>query len=112
MFLVLPTVENDPENAATAEKRLANGGVAGTTGLEPATSDVTGRRSNQLNYVPAICRNFLILTRGFCCRYMRHEGCRILLALSFESETIGCREANSRSSGRGAGGSEEVLTWV
>ena len=29
--------------------------LAGTTGLEPATSDVTGRRSNQLNYVPA-CR--------------------------------------------------------
>ena len=26
--------------------------VAGTTGLEPATSDVTGRRSNQLNYDP------------------------------------------------------------
>src|SRR5579863_10431990 len=24
--------------------------MAGTTGLEPATSDVTGRRSNQLNY--------------------------------------------------------------
>jgi hypothetical protein len=31
--------------------------MAGTTGLEPATSDVTGRRSNQLNYVPALCRN-------------------------------------------------------
>lgn len=30
--------------------------MAGTTGLEPATSDVTGRRSNQLNYVPASCR--------------------------------------------------------
>ena len=29
--------------------------MAGTTGLEPATSDVTGRRSNQLNYVP-LCR--------------------------------------------------------
>ena len=29
-------------------------GVAGTTGLEPATSDVTGRRSNQLNYVPFV----------------------------------------------------------
>ena len=27
--------------------------MAGSTGLEPATSDVTGRRSNQLNYDPA-----------------------------------------------------------
>ncbi len=26
--------------------------MAGRTGLEPATSDVTGRRSNQLNYRP------------------------------------------------------------
>ena len=28
--------------------------LAGTTGLEPATSDVTGRRSNQLSYVPLL----------------------------------------------------------
>ena len=34
--------------------------LAGTTGLEPATSDVTGRRSNQLNYVPAF---LFIVTR-------------------------------------------------
>src|SRR4051812_22610603 len=33
--------------------------MAGTTGLEPATSDVTGRRSNQLNYVPAMSRRCL-----------------------------------------------------
>jgi hypothetical protein len=26
--------------------------MAGTTGLEPATSAVTGQHSNQLNYVP------------------------------------------------------------
>ena len=39
--------------------------MAGTTGLEPATSAVTGQRSNQLNYVPNTrslqaldCRNF------------------------------------------------------
>ena len=29
--------------------------VAGTTGLEPATSAVTGQRSNQLSYVPTGC---------------------------------------------------------
>ena len=33
--------------------RISLKGMAGTTGLEPATSDVTGRRSNQLNYVPS-----------------------------------------------------------
>ena len=27
--------------------------MAGTTGLEPAASCVTGKRSNQLNYAPA-----------------------------------------------------------
>ena len=27
--------------------------LAGTTGLEPATSAVTGQRSNQLSYVPS-----------------------------------------------------------
>ncbi len=40
--------DSGPPAAAQSLERMA-----GTTGLEPATSDVTGRRSNQLNYVPA-----------------------------------------------------------
>ncbi len=35
--------------------------MAGTTGLEPATSAVTGQRSNQLSYVPKIVFNNLDL---------------------------------------------------
>ena len=31
------------------------GKVAGVTGLEPAASGVTGRRSNQLSYTPNKC---------------------------------------------------------
>jgi hypothetical protein len=31
--------------------------LAGTTGLEPAASAVTGQRSNQLNYVPTRSRD-------------------------------------------------------
>ena len=37
--------------------------LAGATGLEPATSDVTGRRSNQLNYAPNyFIQNLLLKT--------------------------------------------------
>ena len=35
--------------------------MAGTTGLEPATSAVTGQRSNQLSYVPKIVFNNLAI---------------------------------------------------
>jgi hypothetical protein len=42
---------------ALISKRKGRGrfaeGMAGTTGLEPAASAVTGQRSNQLNYVPS-----------------------------------------------------------
>jgi hypothetical protein len=39
-----------PETTQTADLQGKN--LAGATGLEPATSGVTGRRSNQLNYAP------------------------------------------------------------
>ncbi len=35
--------------------------MAGTTGLEPATSAVTGQRSNQLSYVPTSALNTLVV---------------------------------------------------
>ena len=34
--------------------------MAGTTGLEPATSAVTGQRSNQLSYVPQVSTHSLL----------------------------------------------------
>jgi hypothetical protein len=37
--------------------------MAGATGLEPAASCVTGRRSNQLNYAPALKTHSLLLPR-------------------------------------------------
>ena len=36
--------------------------MAGATGLEPATSGVTGRRSNQLNYAPTLYLNHYAYT--------------------------------------------------
>ena len=39
--------------------------MAGTTGLEPAASAVTGQRSNQLNYVPSFVLQLLSKARVF-----------------------------------------------
>ena len=36
--------------------------LAGATGLEPAASCVTGRRSNQLNYAPAFKKTSALMT--------------------------------------------------
>src|SRR5215813_106963 len=44
------TTQNQVEGPFLLRKYLK--GMAGTTGLEPAASAVTGQRSNQLNYVP------------------------------------------------------------
>jgi hypothetical protein len=43
------------------------GSMAGTTGLEPATSAVTGQRSNQLSYVPSFLFFDLMLSLRICC---------------------------------------------
>src|SRR5580698_5029456 len=41
--------------------------MAGTTGLEPAASAVTGQRSNQLNYVPTRQINEILNRQCLCC---------------------------------------------
>ncbi len=43
----------EPLIGTTGALRVGLGMLAGATGLEPAVSCVTGRRSNQLNYAPA-----------------------------------------------------------
>ena len=50
--------------------------VAEPTGLEPATSDVTGRRSNQLNYDSAKTSNLKLWRAA-----VTHQGSVLLLSL-------------------------------
>ena len=51
--LILNADKNaDKLEATLANSAIASDCVAGSTGLEPAASGVTGRRSNQLNYDP------------------------------------------------------------
>jgi hypothetical protein len=54
--LVVGSADNvllEPKDDRNDQSRGAGKDMAGTTGLEPAASAVTGQRSNQLNYVPA-----------------------------------------------------------
>jgi hypothetical protein len=48
---------------AEIDSRIPYQKVAGSTGLEPATSGVTGQRSNQLNYDPAATRKMRVKSK-------------------------------------------------
>ena len=69
--------------------------MAGTTGLEPATSAVTGQRSNQLSYVP---RTTWILwsLEGVCWETAKGSVSTILTSLlaldnrAARAQVIGC----------------------
>ena len=58
--------------------------LAGTTGLEPATSCVTGMRSNQLNYVPL---TNMKVTHGS--RTVAGKGRRLIMAVAVPGP-LGC----------------------
>jgi hypothetical protein len=56
--------------------------LAGATGLEPATSGVTGRRSNQLNYAPeaTVFGGAALNDRSIRCQGKRAEKPRLFSA--------------------------------
>jgi hypothetical protein len=78
--------------------------MAGTTGLEPAASAVTGQRSNQLNYVPtrqingtAITAHVLDPYRLLCPRKPdnRAEDCATIHPNSFSGNRKDVRDLES-----------------
>ena len=50
-----------------AVSAFGSNNLAGATGLEPAASCVTGRRSNQLNYAPALDKTLLLIRLASTC---------------------------------------------
>ncbi len=79
---------------------LRSGKEAGATGLEPAASGVTGRRSNQLNYAPAKgdAKFIKSLTPFQAIRNLRRDGVvgPPFLAQSLDKTTKGSKEAGGR----------------
>src|SRR6516162_895966 len=67
--------------------------MAGATGLEPATSGVTGRRSNQLSYAPAalVPERALVMLPAKGVKYTRRRN-----ATPSESEWWAMRDLNPR----------------
>jgi hypothetical protein len=64
--------------------------MAGTTGLEPAASAVTGQRSNQLNYVPTRQINDMRNRQCLCSAISTEQLCRLPL---YEAKSA--RETNA-----------------
>jgi site-specific DNA recombinase len=92
--------QNDRDPASRGQGSY-NDNLAGTTGLEPATSDVTGRRSNQLSYVPALaCRQppRLLPRSPSMPRLRRHPSCRRSHAHSFPHSATPLLPADTASS--------------
>ena len=81
VFILEPATESAVSGMPSQNHKktvLADGFLmAGVTGLEPATSCVTGRRSNQLSYTPIQVRFPLYLTFFFIA--LKHKAVSIIL---------------------------------
>jgi hypothetical protein len=60
--------------------------MAGTTGLEPAASAVTGQRSNQLNYVPTRQINKMRIASVYAALNQSHTSAAAALDCSIERD--------------------------
>ena len=80
--------------------------MAGTTGLEPAASAVTGQRSNQLNYVPSSSSGLGIRFNHHCATRNRgrreqnicHVFCMVIVTEDFAQRHVAPLE-NARETG-------------
>jgi hypothetical protein len=85
---------------SSARVKLRSGKEAGATGLEPAASGVTGRRSNQLNYAPAKgnAKFTKSLTPFQAIRNLQRNGVTgpLYLLQTLDKRTKGSKEAGAR----------------
>jgi hypothetical protein len=70
-----PKIGLSPPDLARCNLLILQDLLAGSTGLEPAASGVTGRRSNQLNYDPKRMLEFRMRNSEFRCLCLPSARC-------------------------------------
>jgi hypothetical protein len=71
--------------------------MARVTGLEPATSGVTGRRSNQLSYTRLVKQHIMECVATRSCE-LRHPACKVKQEPTLPAEKIATTRASHQLS--------------